>query len=225
MSKLIVNEIFRSIDGEVNRWHQGHPSLFIRLAGCNLKCSYCDTEYAQNENSGSSIDVIDLAKEVLKSGMSKITITGGEPLLQYHSLVDFICELTIINDIKISIETNGTIIPPFRYRKSPCISHPFINIVMDYKCPSSNQHERVLQEAFTYLYHDDFIKFVIGTKEDFYFAVDRIKCLQSQECSARMAMSANTKNVSHDVLLGWMFEEKLKNVILNVQLHKLLNLK
>ena len=104
---LVVQEMYSSIDGEINYWGQGFPSIFIRLAGCNLNCPYCDTKYAKDTDGAKAFAPEELKKSILKifPGYKKITITGGEPLLQATALYNFIKLLE--DEYLISIETNG----------------------------------------------------------------------------------------------------------------------
>ncbi len=102
--KLMVNEIFHSIQGESTR--AGFRSIFIRVTGCNLNCSFCDTDYAKN--GGNILSINDILNEVKKIGkVNHITLTGGEPLLQAESLT--LMKELINMDYSINLETNGSI--------------------------------------------------------------------------------------------------------------------
>src|SRR5210317_280287 len=107
-TKLKIKEIFTSIDGEVNHLGQGYPSIFIRLADCNLNCSYCDTDYKLDpEQKLSTVNEIINHIQKIFPGYNKVTITGGEPLVQLVEVSILIDEL-FKRDYHVSLETNGT---------------------------------------------------------------------------------------------------------------------
>ena len=150
---LIVNEIFGSIDGEGLR--TGELATFIRLTGCNLRCRYCDTEYAFSN--GIVIDIEDIINKVKDIGYKNITLTGGEPLLQKNS-IKLVDEL-IKNEFNVNIETNGAVdITPLLDKK--------LLITLDYKTLSSGMNDKMLLENLNKLREQDVLKFVCN-KEDF----------------------------------------------------------
>jgi len=151
---MIVNEIFSSIDGEGIR--TGELATFIRLAGCNLRCRYCDTEYALDNNSGSEMNITEILNEVKKYKNRNITLTGGEPLA--HKETNKLIEELIKNNYFVNIETNGSIdIEPYIGK---CL------ITMDYKCKSSLMEKTMLLSNLEKLSETDVLKFVINS-EDF----------------------------------------------------------
>ena len=151
---MIVNEIFSSIDGEGIR--TGELATFIRLAGCNLRCRYCDTEYALDNNSGSEMNITEILNEVKKYKNRNITLTGGEPLA--HKETNKLIEELIKNNYFVNIETNGSIdIEPYIGK---CL------ITMDYKCKSSLMEKTMLISNLEKLSETDVLKFVINS-EDF----------------------------------------------------------
>lgn len=153
---LVINEIFQSIQGESS--HAGVPCSFIRLTGCNLRCSYCDTSYAYDE--GTEMSLKSIIKQIGEYGCKNVCITGGEPLLQ-KNVPELIRQLSHM-DCKISIETNGSLdinlLPKNAIR------------VMDIKCPDSRMHREMDWNNIKKLRHDDEVKFVISSKEDFEWA-------------------------------------------------------
>ena len=210
-----VYSIFQSIDGEVNFYHQGRLTTFIRLAGCNLNCcSYCDTRYALKENSGKEISVKDVFNEVEKIGCKNITIAGGEPLLQLTSLIELVSKLKKEN-YKISIETNGSIIPPYIMRLS-------VSYVMDYKLLSSGMTDKMNLKAFLRLNEKDFVKFVVKNKEDYEQAKEVMANLK-QYVNPIFAFSSIYDVLDPRELIVWMMTDKIDGV-LNLQLHKYLGL-
>ena len=145
---LCVNEIFDSIDGEGKK--AGQLATFIRLCGCNLRCSYCDTAYAFNE--GQHMDIADIIAQV---SYPNVTLTGGEPLCQdIHALLEG------LKGHSVNIETNGSmdIEPYFKY------DHVWFTV--DYKSLSSDMANRMLPENFEKLRPQDVLKFVVGDEAD-----------------------------------------------------------
>ena len=149
-----VNEIFCSIDGEGIR--AGELATFIRLSGCNLRCNYCDTQYALETNSGKDMTVEEILEEVEKYNVKNITLTGGEPLI--HKDVDKLINKLLENKYKVNIETNGAVdIEKYLDR---CL------ITMDYKATSSKMEKEMLLENLEKLTQNDVLKIVIR-EEDF----------------------------------------------------------
>ena len=146
---MLVNEIFFSIDGEGKR--AGELAAFIRLTGCNLRCSYCDTEYAFHEG---KIMTVEKIADAVKNYFN-ITLTGGEPLCQNcHELIK------ILSDHEINIETNGSIdISEYR-------NYPQVFFTIDYKCPSSDMQNKMFEKNFELLNGADVLKFVVGDLND-----------------------------------------------------------
>lgn len=155
-----VNEIFKSIDGEGLR--TGELTTFIRLAGCNLRCTYCDTCYALKNSNGTEMSVDEIVKRAKKYDYRNITLTGGEPLI--HNDVDSLIYKLCENGFYVNIETNGSV-PIDKY-----ISNKNILITMDYKLPSSGVEKNMNLNNLEKLRANDVLKFVIG-KDDF----DKIK--------------------------------------------------
>lgn len=154
-----VVEIFWSLQGEGK--NQGKPCLFIRLAGCNLHCSWCDTEYARTGGREMSSDAI--LEQVWRRNPPYICITGGEPLLQAAELEPLLASLRK-KDITIDIETNGTI-------DFSCIQ-PFSSICMDVKCPSSGEQSDL--SLLDRIRPKDSVKFVVQDETDCQYAQEII---------------------------------------------------
>ena len=219
-----VNQIFQSINGEVTHSHQGSVCTFIRLQGCNLRCRFCDTKVTQPLIGGGVMTPIQVIRaiETLPVPTKNITITGGEPLLQVKELSqlnDFFQE----NDFVTTLETNGTIAPPDPNELS------FTSIVMDIKpsvCFATKaKWNKYVENASSYVEHNlfekDWIKFPIITKMDFDRAI-RIKqklCVDYTEVN--FAFSA-VAPLTHNELFEWIMKRKEVDIVLNVQLHKLI---
>ena len=152
--KLIVNEIFDSIDGEGKT--AGQLATFIRLCGCNLRCSYCDTTYAFTE--GQEMAVADIVRRV---SYSHVTLTGGEPLCQ-----DISGLLQALQGHSVNIETNGSL------DITPYFTYPHVWFTVDYKSVSSQMADRMLAKNFSALRPQDVLKFVVGSTADLQQAWD-----------------------------------------------------
>lgn len=172
---LVINEIYLSLQGEST--FAGLPCIFIRLTGCNLRCSYCDTAYAFKEGQKrSSVEVLAevqrLAKP-FKNGDNRrggravlplVELTGGEPLLQKNSLplMEALCDA----GFTVLLETSGA------HDIAPV--DPRVRRIMDLKCPGSGEAERNRWENLQHLKSTDEIKFVIGTWQDYQWAKEKI---------------------------------------------------
>ena len=153
---LVVNEIFYSIQGESS--FAGEPCVFVRLTGCDLRCTYCDTEYAFYEGKKRAIDSI--LDEVARHPCRLVEITGGEPLLQkrVHTLMSRLCDA----GYTVLIETSGA------HDISPIDAR--VHRIMDLKTPSSGEVPRNRMENLPLLGVRDEVKFVIGSDEDYAWA-------------------------------------------------------
>lgn len=223
-----INEIYTSIDGEVNHWGQGTLSTFIRLSGCNLSCKYCDTKQARDPHSGKEMSITQIVKTIKQIGCPKLTITGGEPLLQNEDLAVLLVKLFEDKKIKfkVSIETNGTfpiIYSPQKWKQ--------LSWVVDYKL---HYPEKMDKQNFLYLRPVDWVKIVIGNIEDDYDAAIYImKDLKKQGCLARFAFSpvnASFKQFPFLSTLPILLNERLVqdkhwDVVINYQIHKYLEMK
>jgi len=153
---LTINEIFYSIQGEST--FAGQPCVFVRLTGCDLRCTYCDTEYAFYEGKRRSLG--EIVAEVEKYPCRLVEITGGEPLLQkrVHTLMSRLCD----DGCTVLIETSGA------HDISPIDAR--VHRIMDLKTPSSGECERNRMANLPLLGVRDEVKFVIGTEEDYAWA-------------------------------------------------------
>jgi len=224
-------EMFMGFDGEANHFGQGTPSVFIRFAGCNLSCNYpCDTKQWQPLQSGISISVLEVMSKVKdyekrylsEAGFKKVTITGGEPLLQYFEFWKLV-EILDKNDWHISVETNGSmpILDPLGK-----VSNHIDCWVVDYKLPSSGMEEYMMSLDFVNILRTrDFVKFVIQNQNDLNVAFEIQRVIQNNtDCKARFAYSPcwgkfDIKDLATELLRS--DSEILGNCIINYQLHKL----
>jgi len=157
-----ICEIFYSIQGE--GIDAGLPTVFVRAAGCNLNCRWCDTEYAKS--GGIELKIDDILSRIATYGVKRVCITGGEPLLQIDETLQLIQSL-LDRHYHVSVETNGSMdIRPLLRR---------VKISMDIKTPSSAMEEEMLFENIWYLLSSDQLKFVIADKKDYDYALNVLK--------------------------------------------------
>jgi 7-carboxy-7-deazaguanine synthase len=153
---ISVCEQFKSIQGEST--FAGLPCSFIRLSGCNLHCSYCDTQYASCPGTPLSLDAV--VSVVAGHGCDLVEVTGGEPLLQEKT--PQLCSRLLDNGYTVLVETNGSL--DIAALPAGCVR------VMDVKCPLSGMAETLHEQNIETLTHDDQVKFVISGKDDFTWA-------------------------------------------------------
>lgn len=200
-----VVEIFKSIEGEGIR--AGYPVVFIRLAGCNLRCSYCDTKYSYNEKEYPDMTVDNIVKTVFKFGCHRVTLTGGEPLI--HEDVDLLIEELTEMGTEVNIETNGSV------DISPYICDKNVIITMDYKCSSSGMEDMMLISNLDKLRKQDVLKFVVGDEND----LDT--CLNLCDTSvAQVFISPVFGNIEPKEIVKYMLEHKMNDCRVQLQLHK-----
>lgn len=168
---LVINEIYLSAQGEST--FAGLPCVFVRLTGCNLRCSYCDTAYAFTEGKRQPLPEIlarirqlaePFAFRPAAQKLPLVELTGGEPLLQPNALplMKALCD----DGFTVLIETSGALdIAPV---------DPRVRRIMDLKCPSSGECERNRWENLPHLTATDEVKFVIGTREDYEWASQQL---------------------------------------------------
>ena len=202
--KLKINEIFYSIQGESS--YTGLPCIFIRLTYCNLRCSYCDTEYAFYDGKDMSID--DILSEIKKYPTNLVMVTGGEPLIQNYC-INLIKKL-INKKYSVMLETSGSL----KLNKVP---KKVIKIV-DFKCPSSNMMDKNDWTILSDIDKNDEIKFVIGNKEDYDWSKKMInKYKLNKLCPILFSPVYNKLNLKN--LSKWILKDGI-NVRLQSQLHK-----
>jgi 7-carboxy-7-deazaguanine synthase len=201
---LRVNEIYYSIQGESS--HAGLPCVFVRLTGCNLRCSYCDTEYAFYE--GDDMDIKSILTKIEEYKCSLVEVTGGEPLVQPESL-ELMRELCS-RGFEVLLETGGSL--------SIKDIDPRVIIIMDLKCPSSGMEKKNLLENIQYLKRSDEIKFVIGSEEDYVWSKQIIEKYDLQN-RANILFSSVFSSLAPLTLVNWILRDKL-NVRFQLQMHK-----
>ena len=201
---LIVNEIFHSIQGESS--HMGRPCVLVRLTYCNLRCSYCDTEYAFYE--GKEISIDEIMNTVRAYECKLVEVTGGEPLWQEN--VDELMKRLCDEDFEVLLETGGSL--------SIATVDPRVKRIVDFKCPSSGMMKKNLWENVQYLKRTDEVKFVIGNQEDYEWAKQMIEEHKINErCSVLMSVVFGELEPVH--LAEWILSDKL-TVRFQLQMHK-----
>lgn len=206
MSALRITEIFYSIQGESSS--VGHPTVFIRLTGCPLRCSYCDTTYAFN--GGERIDVDDILARLAGYNTRFVTVTGGEPLAQpeCHDLMTLLAD----KGYRVSLETSGAM-------DISKVDNRVIK-VMDLKTPSSGEESKNRMQNLDFLQQDDQVKFVVGNESDYQWAKNKIKRYRLDE-RCEVLFSPVTGQMCARELADKILRDQLR-VRFQVQLHKLL---
>ena len=201
---LKVNEIYHSIQGESSK--SGLSCIFVRLTYCNLRCAYCDTEYAFYEGEDKSIE--EILDEVKKYNCKLIEVTGGEPLVQKEclNLMKKLCD----EGYEVMLETGGSLsIKDIDER---------VQIIMDLKCPSSKMEKKNLYENINFLKPADELKFVIGNREDYDWSKEIISRYDLQD-RCKILFSVVFGELEPLSLVNWIIEDKL-DVRYQLQMHK-----
>lgn len=209
-----VVEKFVSINGEGQL--AGQLAVFIRFAGCNLKCSYCDTSWANEKDVLCDVMNSEEIYAYIKStGIKNVTLTGGEPLKQC-GIKELLMRLSEDKELHIEIETNGSILLNnfMDFDNAPCFT-------MDYKLPSSGMESMMALENFKYLEPKDTVKFVSGSLEDLQRAkqiIDDYGLINK----TKVYISPVFGNIELNKIVDFMIENKLNGVNLQLQLHKII---
>lgn len=203
---LKIYEIFHSLQGETSRI--GLPTVFVRLTGCPMRCTYCDTEYAFS--GGSNMEIADILAKVATFGTKYVTVTGGEPLAQKecHMLLKALCDA----GYSVSLETGGAMdIAPVDAR---------VSVILDIKTPASNEEKNNLWSNLDHVTAKDEIKFVLCSRADYDWAKAKIAELQLTE-KCPVIFSPSFSQLKADELADWVLHDRLP-VRMQVQLHKIL---
>lgn len=199
-----VCEIFASIQGEST--YAGTPCTFVRMTGCNLRCSYCDTAYAYEE--GSEIAGEEILRKIEAIGLKTVEITGGEPLLQDE--VPLLAEQLVRKGYRVLIETNGS--QDIRRIDRQAV------IILDIKTPGSGMAEKMLFSNLPLLKPRDEVKFVIAGRSDYEWAKAVID-EHSLKGKCTILFSPAFGMLEPRQLAEWILEDRLE-VRLNLQMHK-----
>ncbi len=200
-----VCEIFTSIQGESS--HAGLPCTFVRLSGCNLRCSYCDTEYAYD--SGTDMSMNEILHRVGSAGVNLVEITGGEPLAQGLETIILTGDL-LDGGYEVLIETNGSFsIKDIDKRAT---------IILDVKTPGSGMSAKMDFSNFDRIKLRDEIKFVLCDRSDYEWSKKIISVRRLTE-RCKILFSPVAGKLTPALLAGWILEDGL-DVRLNIQVHK-----
>ena len=203
-----ITEIFKSLQGEST--YAGLPCIFIRLTGCNLRCTWCDTEHAFFGGEDASLD--EVMKRVGSLGGKLVEITGGEPLLQreVYPLMDRLLK----KGYEVMLETSGE-------RKIDRVPPEVVKIV-DVKCPHSGETDSFAIENLEHLAPHDQVKFVILTRRDYEFSRDFTREHRLAERVKAVVFSPVHGELDPKELAEWMLADGLAGVRLGCQLHKII---
>ena len=202
--QLKVCEIFTSIQGESS--YAGLPCTFVRLMGCNLRCSYCDTTFAYDE--GIELTEEEILRKIRLAGIDLVEITGGEPLLQRG--VRHFTKRLIGEGYKVLIETNGSV-------SIKDIDKNAI-IVLDLKTPASGMSDKMDFSNLDEIKDKDEIKFVITDRNDYEWSKDIIHRFGLMK-KCHLLLSPAYGIIAPETLAMWVIDDRLR-VRLNLQLHK-----
>lgn len=210
-----VNEIFASVNGEGTL--SGELAVFVRLCGCNLRCTYCDTSYAWDFDDRRNMTAGEILEKVRSFGsIRNITLTGGEPLFRRNA--EELLEVLTAAGYLVNIETNGSV-NLGRYLELPCASR--LIFCCDYKLPSSGEEEKMDTDNPGLLRPNDVLKFVIGSEEDFNRTLEVITKFRPQ-CFIYLSAVFGRVEPKEIVakLLSWTEKTDTSKIRVQLQMHK-----
>lgn len=205
VQKLTINEIYQSVQGE-STW-AGLPCVFVRLTFCDLRCTYCDTEYAFYEGKKMALD--EIVAEVRAFGCPLVEVTGGEPLLQPACvpLLRMLCD----DGFTVLLETSGS--------HDIAAVDPRVHRIMDLKTPSSGEEKRNLYANIAHLTERDEVKFVIGSREDYEWTREKMREYELAAKVRAVLLSPVFGKIAPADIVAWMLEDKLP-ARFQLQMHK-----
>lgn len=210
-----VVEIFGSIDGEGKR--TGQLATFIRLAGCNLRCCYCDTTYSFNVNNAIEMTIPEIVKKCQEIGFRNITLTGGEPLIHKDAsaLIFDLCS----RGYQVNIETNGSV----DLRELCSMRNKYrldFFFTVDYKAPHSNMNDKMNEYSFSPLdTKRDIIKCVVSNVNDMDAS---LKYLDTFKKNFNIWFSPVFGEIKPNVIVDYVMSHNRQDVTVQVQLHKII---
>ncbi len=210
-----VAEKFISINGEGTR--AGELAVFVRFTGCNLRCSYCDTMWANEPDCPyEDMSPAQICDYVRSTGIKNVTLTGGEPLLQ-KDMGELIGLLIKECDVRVEIETNGAVdLRPFSELPE---GRPVFT--MDYKLPSSGCEDRMIMENFSVLEKEDMVKFVSGSRADLERAGEIIEKYGLLD-RCHVYFSPVFGKIEPAEIVDFMLNKRMNKARIQIQMHKVI---
>ena len=212
---MLISEIFSSCEGEGLR--TGYLATFIRTYGCNLRCTYCDSMYAVDEkrdlfgkNTYKNMELDEIVKECKKLNNKRITLTGGEPLIQ-KNIASLLGTLKGYG-FEINIETNGAV-PLDAFVEIP------VMLTMDWKSPYSGMRDKMIEKNLDLLREWDVLKFVVASKEDL---DDMKEIILNHKLNCHIFVSPVFGKIEPVDIVEYMKENNLQQARLQLQIHKLI---
>ncbi|MEO0452830.1 MAG: radical SAM protein [Verrucomicrobiota bacterium] len=205
MATLTIHEIYQSIQGESTR--AGVPCVFVRLTFCDLRCSWCDTEYAFYE--GNKMELSDIIRRVEVFGVPMVEVTGGEPLLQPQTpdFLKMLCDA----GYEVLLETGG-------HRDISAVD-PRVKRIVDLKCPDSGMVEKNRWENMEHLQENDEVKCVIASREDYEWAKEKVRKYDLSKRVEAVLFSPVFGKIEPSSIVDWILEDQLA-VRFQLQMHK-----
>ena len=211
---LQVVEKFISINGEGRRC--GQLATFIRFAGCNLNCGYCDTAWANDRKVAfDPMTAEEVYAYIKETQVTNVTLTGGEPLLQ-QDMGELLELLSQDPELYVEIETNGSVL----LSKFSDLENP-PSFTLDYKLPSSGMERMMALENFDHLTEKDTVKFVSGSMEDLEKARELINKYKLTEKTS-IFISPVFGDIELESIVDFMKDNQMNGVNMQVQLHKII---
>ncbi len=210
-----VAEHFVSINGESR--FAGELAVFIRFAGCNLSCTYCDTAWAIADTAPyTQMNLEEIIEYVDDSGIVNVTLTGGEPLIQDG--INILIDKLIKNGNRVEIETNGAV-----SLKGVMEAGDYgdrLSVTLDYKCPTSGMESSMIMDNYDYLRPYDNVKFVVGSKEDLDKAAQITDSYKLKDKGVNIYLSPVFGKLAPVEIVEYMKETGMNGVKLQLQQHK-----
>lgn len=208
-----VVEIFQSINGEGQK--AGERAAFIRMKGCNLNCSYCDTRWANEKHAScEKLCVGDILQQLAEYHVKNVTVTGGEPLLQKD--MAYLFKTLTEEGYQVEVETNGSVALAEYQGISSALS-----FTVDYKLPGSGMEEKMLMENFSRLSSRDTLKFVVSDREDLERAYE-ISEKEIPTCQGAIFLSPVFGKIPPEEIVEFMTVHRWNRARLQIQLHKVI---
>ena len=202
---LSITEIYESIQGESSL--AGVMTSFVRLAGCSLRCRWCDSEFSRER--GEDVSLSYILDQIYRFGWRHVCVTGGEPLIQ-PSTIPFLDHL-LADDHIVSLETNGAISTEHVPRG--------VRVILDVKCPKSGMSDRNDWSNLSRLTPLDEVKFVLADRDDYDWAKEVISSHDLFAKAGHVLLSPVYRELDPSNLVAWMIQDRLP-ARLNLQLHK-----